>query len=162
MKKILIMRHAKSDWSDNSLSDFDRPLNKRGKKAAPVMGEEIKKRKLTPDVIISSPAKRAKRTAKIVAEKCGYDKKIIFNEDFYFGYVNDVFKAVKNLPNKKKSVMLFGHNPTWEHLVELLAGEYVIMPTAALAVLHFKSDNWQNLKKYSCELVLHIKPKDFK
>jgi phosphohistidine phosphatase len=84
MKNLLIMRHAKSDWSDSSLADFDRPLNSRGKKAAPFMGNELLKRKKIPDLIISSPANRAKSTAKKVAEAVGYKNEIQFEKRFLF------------------------------------------------------------------------------
>ncbi len=159
MKTILIMRHAKSDWSDGSLADFDRPLNKRGKKAAPFMGIEIKKRDLVPDIIISSPAKRAKMTAKAVAENCGFDEDIIWNEDFYFGYMNDIINSVRDLPDRVNSVMVVGHNPTWESMVNILSRSDVSMTTANISVLELDSDNWKDLQEGKCTLKLHLQPK---
>ncbi len=159
MKKILIMRHAKSDWN-NIFPDFDRPLNKRGKKAAIFMGKEIKKRVLTPDIIISSPAKRAKQTSESIADKCNYNKKIIFEDNFYFGYMKDIVDTLIKLSDNYNSVMIFGHNPTMESLVEFLSDKYVVMPTAAISVLNFDAKSWKTLKKSSCKLVLHLKPRD--
>jgi phosphohistidine phosphatase len=77
MKTIILVRHAKSSWKDLSLDDFDRPLNKRGKINAPLMGEKLKERQIMPDLILSSPAKRARKTATTIAKKIGYPKKKI-------------------------------------------------------------------------------------
>ncbi|MCF6364972.1 MAG: histidine phosphatase family protein [Bacteroidales bacterium] len=159
MKKLLIMRHAKSDWSDGSVRDFDRPLNNRGKSAAPLIGKEIKKRGLTPDLIISSPALRAKMTAEAVAENSGYKKDIIWNESFYFGYTSEILQAIKDVDESKKSIMIFGHNPTWSSITEILSGKFVSMKTADVAILEYKG-KWQNIKDKSCKLTIYISPKN--
>ena len=158
MKKIIIMRHAKSDWSDGSLRDFDRPLNDRGRNAAPIMGKEIKERGLTPDLIISSPALRAKMTAEAVAKNSGYMKDIVWNDGFYFGYTNEILNVIKNVDKSNHSVMVFGHNPTWSTLAEMLSGEFITMKTADLVVLEFNGD-WKDIQKKSCKQVLHLSPK---
>jgi phosphohistidine phosphatase len=159
MKKLMIMRHAKSDWSDSSLRDFDRPLNPRGRKAAPAMGKEIKKLGLTPDLIISSPAKRAKMTALAVAENSGYQNEIVWNDDFYFGYNSEILNAIKKVDDSVGSIMIFGHNPTWTSIAEYLSGEFVTMKTADLVVLEFEG-NWQSLSESSCRQVMHLSPKE--
>lgn len=146
MKKLLIMRHAKSDWSTGE-PDFDRPLNQRGKSAAPTMGTEILRRNITLDLIISSPAKRARQTAKRVAKNCAYSRDISFDEKFYYGDDFDVLVAVQAVDNANQTVMVIGHNPTWEVLVTKLleTNQYITMPTAALVSVNFDIDNWEDL-----------------
>lgn len=161
MKKILIMRHAKSDWSDGSLRDFDRPLNNRGSKAAPLMGKEIKKLGLTPELIISSPALRARMTAEAVKDNCEYNNDIIWNDSFYFGYTSEIIDAVRNVDDAVQSVMIFGHNPTWSTVAEILSGEYISMKTADVVVLEYEG-KWKKVGERKCKLVKHLSPKDIK
>jgi len=161
MKNLLIMRHAKSDWSDNSLDDFDRPLNKRGKKAAPFMGNELLKRDKLPDLIISSPANRAKTTAEKVAEASGYNMAIQYEKDFYFGYVDEIIEIIKNSGKQYNKILVVGHNPTQESLIAAVTQNniYARMPTAAIASTLFDIDDWTKLKKNSGSLEWLILPK---
>ena len=159
MKKIMIMRHAKSDWKDNTVRDFDRPLNKRGTLAAPEMGNEIKRLNLRPDLIISSPALRAKMTAEAVAEKIGYTNKIIWDKSYYFAYTGDIFKSIKSLDENIEKLLIFGHNPTWSSIAEKLSGQYFNMKTAQLVVVEFDG-KWKDLKDFACKVVTSISPKD--
>lgn len=162
MKNLLIMRHAKSDWGDASLADFDRPLNSRGKKAAPFMGKELLQRGKVPDLIISSPANRAKSTALKVAETSGYSKEIQFEKDFYFGYVDEIIRVVQNTHSNCSRLMVIGHNPTQESLIGVLTknNAYARMPTAAIASILFDIDNWDKLVKSSGTLEWLILPKE--
>jgi len=159
MKKIMIIRHAKSDWGVGSLRDIDRPLNGRGKLAASTMGKEINKRNLDPDLIISSPALRAKMTAKAVAENTKYTKNIVWDESFYFGYTNEIIQKVKKIDESFEKIIILGHNPTWSEIAEKLSGEYFNMKTADLVVLEFDG-KWKDLKDYSCKVVNYISPKE--
>src|ERR1044072_9796764 len=122
-KKLLLLRHAKSSWDDPSLSDYDRPLNNRGKQNASTMGNFLKKENLIPDLIISSPAKRANKTADIIAKKSGYDKTILESKVLYAATIDDYRDVIQNIKNEYKSVLLVGHNPTIEDVVERVAGE---------------------------------------
>ena len=142
-----MLRHAKSDWYSDANTDFERPLNKRGKTDAPRMGEEIMERGIVPDHILSSPAKRAVSTAKRVAKSSGYKGKIEFLDDFYFGAIADIIDHVRKLDNSIKRVMLVGHNPIWEQISEkLIDGNYDIeMPTASLVSIDIEIDSWQEL-----------------
>ena len=160
MKQILLMRHAKSDWNNSSERDFDRPLNSRGKKAAPFMGKEILKLKLTPDLIIASTAKRAKMTAEAVAEKSNYKGEIVWNQDFYYGFTEEPVLTIKKLSNNINRVMIVGHNPTWEDLLTKLTGKFDIMQTAVIAVLNFNLENWADLTWKTCELNMVLRPKE--
>ena len=159
MKKLLIMRHAKSDWDDSSKRDFDRPLNKRGKIAAPLVGKEIKKRGLSSDLIISSPALRAKMTAEAVAENSGYNKDIVWNESFYFGYTSEIIQAIKDIDESDENVIIFGHNPTWSAVAEMLSGDFIDMKTADVVVLEY-GGKWKDLKEKSCKQIMYISPKN--
>lgn len=111
MKQLILVRHAKSDWGDPALDDFDRPLNERGKKDAPEMARRLGKQKIKPDLLVSSPAKRAARTAKAFAEELGIDKKeILFKPELYLAPPSVFFNVVESLSNKHDTVLLFSHN----------------------------------------------------
>ncbi len=158
MKKLLIMRHGKSDWGAGSQRDFDRPLNDRGLRDTPLIGEELKKRDLTPDLIIASPAERAKTTAENVAKFSGYGKNIQWDESFYFGYFKEIIKKITKTEDDTETLLVVGHNPTWSSLVEHLSGKYFDMKTANVCILEFDG-NWKNLKEGSCIFNDAILPK---
>jgi phosphohistidine phosphatase len=147
MKTLLVMRHAKSDWESGASSDFDRPLNSRGKNDAPEQGKEIKKRKLIPELIISSPANRALSTAKLASKEFDYNDEILLDEDFYFGNITDIVEKIKLTSNKINRIMIVGHNPTWSSIVELLSGKYVEMKTTSVAVINFETSKWSEIEK---------------
>ncbi|MBN2756639.1 MAG: histidine phosphatase family protein [Bacteroidales bacterium] len=162
MKNLLIMRHAKSDWENSNLSDFDRPLNDRGNKAAPLMAEEIIRLDKLPQIIISSPANRAKSTAQLFAKKIGIENDIIFERNFYSGYIDDIVEFVKSVDDKFSRIMIVGHNPTMESLVSYLINNrpYIVMSTAAIASINFDIKKWSKLKFGTGSLEWLIKPKD--
>jgi len=159
MKKILIMRHGKSDWGAGSQRDYDRPLNERGLRDTQKIGQELKKRNLIPDLIISSPAERAKVTAERVAENSGYKKDIIWDDNFYLGFFKEIISVLKKLKNEIETVMIVGHNPTWSDLVEKLAGKFLDMKTANVCILEFE-ENWEKLTEKKCRFIELISPKD--
>ncbi len=159
MKRILIMRHGKSDWGTGSLRDFERPLNERGKKDAPKIGIELKKRNLKPDLIISSPAERAKMTAEKVAEYSTYEKEIKWEKDFYFGYTSEIIKTLKSLDETENTVMIVGHNPTWSSITEKLSGKFFDMKTANVCILEFNG-SWKDLDEGKCIFKDYISPKE--
>jgi phosphohistidine phosphatase len=145
MKTLLILRHAKSSWSDPSLADIDRPLNKRGKRDAPLIGSTIREADLVPDLIISSPATRARKTAVAVAEACGYEGEIEIDDEFYPGDPEAYIETLQSLSEDIQSVMVVGHNPGLEELLATLTGESAALPTAALAQVRFSFNNWLEL-----------------
>jgi phosphohistidine phosphatase len=159
MKQILIMRHAKSDWSDGTLRDFDRPLNDRGILSAPAVGSELKRRNIVPELIISSPACRAKMTAEAVAQELCYERSIIFNEGFYFGYTGEILQALRSLDENVGRVMIFGHNPTFSSFTELLTGRHTELSTADVVILEF-SGEWRRLTENSCKQIMYISSKE--
>jgi phosphohistidine phosphatase len=145
MKTLLILRHAKSSWKDESLPDHDRPLNKRGKEEAPRMGRLIRELGLTPDLILSSTAKRARTTAELVAEEAGYEGEIILSRDLYATGPDAFIEALAGLEDAYQRVMVVGHNPGLEELLEALTGEYQPLTTAALAQVRLEIDRWNEL-----------------
>lgn len=147
MKTLLILRHAKSSWKDGKLHDHDRPLNERGKRDAPRMGELLKQEDLVPDLIISSTAKRARKTAKKVAKACNYDGEIREERNLYHGVPENYIYILRRLPKRYDCVMVVGHNPSLEYLLEELTGSDETMPTAALAQVTFKIKKWKQLNE---------------
>lgn len=142
MKTLLILRHAKSSWKDPELADYDRPLNKRGKQDAPLMGQLIREQGLTPEFILSSSAKRACQTAEAAAEECGFDGEVYLSRDLYSFDPEPYLAALADLPDEYECVMVVGHNPAMEELLEELTGEYQRLPTAALVEVHLPIEYW--------------------
>jgi phosphohistidine phosphatase len=145
MKTLLVLRHAKSSWRETELADHDRPLNKRGKRDAPRMGELLRAEGLLPDLILTSSAKRALTTAELVAEASGYDGEIQESRDLYAAGPDEFIEALCALPNGFNSVLVVGHNPGLEELLEVLTEEAPAMPTAALAQVDLDIDDWAAL-----------------
>jgi len=146
MKTLLVMRHAKSSWSNDYLADHERPLNDRGKQDAPRMGRLLQTEDLVPDLIISSSAERALNTAELVALNCGYDNEIAITRRFYHADPDDYLAVLSGADDAYERIMVVGHNPGMEALVEDLTGEEVRMATAALAYLRLDIDSWRDLQ----------------
>ena len=121
MKRLLIMRHAKSSWKDSSVADHERPLKKRGLKDSAEIGKILKRKDLVPDKILSSDAIRAADTATVVADKCGYKKEVEFNKRLYMAECSAIMDLIQSQPNSIKTLMVIGHNPGMEALVQLLS-----------------------------------------
>jgi len=153
------MRHAKSDWGNPALKDFDRPLNKRGKKAAPAIGDYLSKKNNIPNLIVTSPAKRARQTAKRFAAAAGLKNKIIEAPSLYMADGDILLKTINGLDNKQNSVMIVGHNPTMEETVFSLNGEYCRMPTAAICIFEADVASWTDFNNNNCRLTAYFTPK---
>jgi phosphohistidine phosphatase len=165
MKTIILVRHAKSSWKDSSLDDFDRPLNKRGKKNAPFIGKKLKERQIMPDLILSSPAKRAKKTATAIAKKIDYPKKmIIFDDNMYHAGARYLFELVKNLNDENETVMLFGHNPDFNDFADMLLKKNRVynIPTTGVYCIRFDVNHWQKVKECKGKFVFFDYPKRYK
>jgi len=162
MKTLLILRHAKSSWKDESLTDHDRPLNKRGKEDAPRVGRLVQNENLVPDIILCSTAKRARITVELVIEACGYEGEVIFSRDLYGAGPEAYIEELTSLPDEINCAMVVGHNPGLEELIEELSGEYQPFPTAALAKLNLPMQSWSELKNdVECKLVNFWRPKEY-
>ena len=162
MKTIILVRHAKSSWKDSSLKDFDRPLNKRGKRDAPLMGEKLKERKILPDLILSSPAKRAKKTATVIAKAIGYpENKIHYDDKMYHAGARALLEMVRNQEDRHEMIMLFGHNPDFNDLADMLLKQkpgYNI-PTTGVCCIRFHVDSWRKVHEKKGETVFFDYPK---
>jgi len=145
VKTLLILRHAKSSWKYPDLPDHERPLNRRGVTDAPRMGNLLRKAGLTPDRIVSSTAVRAQSTARLAGAACGYEGGVVLSEALYLSGAQDYIDVLGQVPADVESVMIVGHSPTVEELVELLTGRDEAMPTAALARVELPIDGWAEL-----------------
>ncbi len=160
MKTLLILRHAKSSWDDPSMSDFERPLNARGLRAAPFMGGLMRRRELIPDTILSSPAMRARHTAKLVQQSGAFDAEIKFDHDIYEASPGSLRQAVAEIDDEITTALLVGHNPGIEGFIRYLTGKLEPMPTAALAVIELKISKWNEIDDGCGELKAVIRPRD--
>ncbi len=159
MKTLLLLRHAKSDWDDTSLRDFDRPLAARGERDAPRIGKALRKRGALLDLIISSPAVRAKATIEAVIKTAKLKLEIRFDETIYGASSPELMRLIRRLPDGNSCVLLVGHNPGFEDLVGRLTGSHERMPTAALACIEFQIDHWEDLKDGEGKLAWLLTPK---
>lgn len=163
MKTLLLMRHGKSSWKDEKLSDIERPLKKRGKKDTKNIADVIKKNKLVPDVIISSPAVRTKETAKILKKELDFKGKEIIAENLYMGEPEDFIKELKTINKKHNTVLVVAHNPGLEAYLQILGGEIEALPTAGLGYLVLVLEDWQDISLDTMgDLVGFWKPKELR
>lgn len=155
MKTLLLLRHAKSSWEDRSLSDHDRPLNPRGERDAPRMGQLLRDEGLWPDLILCSTARRTRRTARLLLASADDDSEpdtpdeeteIRYLSELYLAEPEDYLAAVRRAGGEAKSVLVLGHNPGLEMLVQHLTGEWHRLPTAALARVDVPIDAWRELE----------------
>lgn len=161
MKTLLILRHAKSSWKRSELADHDRPLNKRGKHDAPRMGKLLMDEELIPELIISSTAERAKKTTELLANEMGYTGEIVYDRDLYAAWPEAYIETLCVLPDDYETVMVVGHNPGLEDLLEMLTDEVERMPTAALAQVSLPIENWRELSfDIKGELIYIWRPKE--
>ena len=161
MKQVLLVRHAKSDWSTPSLGDFDRPLNDRGKRDAPVMAQRLVEKKIAIEAFISSPAKRAKRTAVIFAKEYKQDKDdIIFIEELYGAGPEVFFDVISKLKNKYETVAIFSHNPGLTDFANQLTDAKIDnIPTCSIFAVKADTDKWADFQKAKKEFWFFDSPK---
>jgi len=171
MRQLAILRHAKSDWGSPGLTDFDRPLNKRGRKAAKKVGRELKSRGFAFDQIVSSPAQRAKETVERFAK--GYEQltDIRFEPNLYMCSTGTLMGVINALPDDAQTVMIVGHNPGFHDIVlrvtkdsgnglrEKVGANY---PTGAFALIEFPVDHWTEVTPALGEIKQVIFPRELK
>ncbi|PID48397.1 MAG: histidine phosphatase [Proteobacteria bacterium] len=161
MKKIYLIRHAKSSWSELGVGDFERDLNKRGKNDAPKMGKRLKKGGIFPDLVISSPAKRAKKTAKMICKEIGYNKEdISYKKELYEGGFEAYLSVLQHIDDKHKSVFLVAHNNTITFLAEKLANIMIAnMPTCSIVAIKFDCKSFKDIKPKEGKMIFFDFPK---
>jgi phosphohistidine phosphatase len=156
MKRLLVLRHAKSCWKDDSLEDPERPLAKRGRRDAPRIGRLLAHEGLVPDLVVGSTALRARQTIDAVAAACAFRGELRLVPDLYPGEPEAVLGYLQRLDDAYERVLVVGHNPGLETLVGALARTEVTLPTAALAVLEPAVDRWSELDGHSEALLLRL------
>ncbi len=144
MKRLVLVRHAKSSWDGDISNDHDRPLNERGKRDAPVMGERLAARGVEPDRIITSSAKRARKTARKIAKELDYRKKDVVRDGRLYGCsVEDWMALIHDLDDRWDCVVMVGHNPTITEMAHAVAGLPVDnVPTCGVLDMRFDITTW--------------------
>jgi phosphohistidine phosphatase len=162
MKTLTLLRHAKSSWKDPHLSDRERPLNKRGKRDAPVMGRRILKAGIRPSLIVSSPAVRAWKTAKTVARELNYPREFLQREeDLYLASLDDLIDVVAAQDQGFNSLMLVAHNPGMTDFANYLSpGLTNNLPTAGVVSVLIDRNDWLLYERPRTKLILHDFPKN--
>lgn len=160
MKTLVIIRHAKSSWAEPEMDDFDRPLNEKGLRDAPLMAELLLKKNVTPDLIISSPANRAKTTSQTFAKILSYDKEIDFQEGIYHSGSTFFRNELKNYSDDYDTIFAFGHNPDFTYLVSFFSGQQIgNLPTCGMVCIDFEIESWKNVNDINGKMRFFEYPK---
>ena len=158
MKTLLLMRHAKSDWNADFSTDHARPLNKRGRRAAAIMGRFVATEKM-PDRILCSSATRARETFELASRAGDWNCPVDIVDSFYEGSINDILQRVRQVDESDETVLLIGHEPTWSDFVSRMIGlANVRMVTAAVARIDFEG-GWNQVTSGSGQLIWLVTPK---
>lgn len=160
MKTLFLLRHAKSSWDNANQADFERPLNKRGREAAPLIGRFIRQNEVKPDVIISSTATRARETTELVIDASKLKPELRFDKRIYDATWLDLLKVIAGIEDEKESALLVGHNPGFEETVFRLTDEKVTMPTAALVKIKLDIEHWNETTEFCGKFDWIMKPKE--
>lgn len=164
MKKLYIIRHAKSNWDNAAHHDIERPLAERGEKDAQLMGKILAKNHVLPDIIFSSPALRAFTTARIISDEINYDKnKLHIGNELYFGNEDAIIRLIQSFDTKAETAFIVGHNPTFSNLAAALCDTFhAEMPTCGIVGLEFNAGSWKQIEKGAGKLALYDYPKKFR
>lgn len=158
MKVLYLLRHAKSSWKNETLQDIERPLNARGRRAAETMGRFLMKKKVFPDLVLSSSAVRARQTTDLLIAAAKLSSDLRFDERIYEAGASKLLEVINQLEKGKESVLLVGHNPGLEELVELLTGKTERMPTGTLSKIVLRASNWTSIGEQGGTLEWIVKP----
>jgi phosphohistidine phosphatase len=161
MRRLTLLRHAKSSWEDPELDDFDRPLNPRGLRNLPDMGRRLARRDDRPGLIVASPALRAITTARGIAREIGYrDNRIVEIPDLYLAGPDRILSIVRHLDDAHPHAMLVGHNPGFTDFANTLDDIRIDnMPTAAMLCVDFPQDRWADVRPDEARFVYFDYPK---
>ncbi len=163
MKTLLLLRHGKSRWDRRGVADHERALKRRGKRDAERIARLLVERRLVPDRVLSSTAKRARATARNLVKECAYEGEVELHPELYLGDPPDYFDVLRWLPDDVERVLVIGHNPGLEELVEHITGKHEPLPTAALAHLTLPIERWSDLgEAVRGDLVGLWRPKELK
>ena len=160
MKKLFIIRHAKSDWGDENLDDFDRPLNEKGIKDCALVGKYLKQKNKKIDIILSSPALRAHTTAKLLAKELDFNKNIMQNQYIYEPFVAAIQELISYIHDDNDTAILVGHNPGVSTLAYMLCDSREELKTASIVEISFSCDSWMDVNKNNATFISYTKTKD--
>jgi phosphohistidine phosphatase len=149
-------------WKDEALLDIERPLNGRGRKASQTVGHFLGNTRITPDLVLSSSAIRARQTTDIVLETAKLNTDLCFDERIYDASGHRLLEVVRQIDKSKKTVLLVGHNPGLEEFLELLTGAVEAMPTGTLSKLTLKASDWEDVSNNGGTLEWIVRPKELK
>ena len=161
LKQLTLVRHAKSSWGNPDLNDFDRPLNKRGQQDAPLMGHRLKQRNFAPDLLLASPACRARLTAEALADQLNLDNKLVaYNPHIYQATVSELVAMLCAIADDQQNVLLVGHNPGITDLANyLVGGRLENIPTCGIFSVELQIQSWQQLAPAAARLLFYDYPK---
>ncbi|HYE55513.1 MAG TPA: histidine phosphatase family protein [Chitinophagaceae bacterium] len=161
MKTIIFIRHAKSSWDDPAMSDFDRPLNDRGKRDAPEMAERLVKKRIKVDAFISSPARRARKTAVVFAKTYGLSKEdVILKDELYHPSETAFFDVITQITDPLETIAIFSHNPGITDFVNLLSNVRIDnVPTCGMFAVSFNGD-WASFRQANKNFLFFDYPKN--
>ena len=161
MKTLYLIRHAKSSWKYPNLDDFERPLNKRGRKSAPIMGKILKKLKVAPDLVLSSPANRAAMTARIIAASINYPlENIRYNEAIYEFSESALIHVVKRIDDAVNKAMVVGHNPAINGMANYIGDQPISnIPTCGVFCVELDISSWTKISEHCGKLKFFEFPK---
>lgn len=162
MKTLLLIRHAKSSWDNPGLRDINRPLNERGLYDAPRMGRMIRSLGIKPDLLVSSPAKRALTTAQFFAAAFEIpDEAIAINPDIYEAHPTEIIRIIGALPNEAETVLLFGHNPTFTDVANRFTDDYIDnVPTCGVVHIVSTAPDWAAFSQVNSRIKACYFPKE--
>ena len=159
MKKLYLIRHAKSSWEDLTLHDFDRPLSKRGKNDIPKMAMRLKESGVVPDIILSSGALRAKLTVHCLVDLIGYNKPVKFDNEIYESNSTSLYKIITSIDDKYRIAFIVGHNPSLNMLAEDFVGLSHNIPTCGIVEIDFSCSSWSDISSNNARLISFDYPK---
>ncbi len=163
MKTLLLMRHAKSSWKNGDIPDQERPLNKRGQRDAPMMGKLLIDRELIPQRILTSTALRSRQTAEAVSEAAGFKGEVEYLDQLYMAEADEYIKVLSTQPDELERIMVIGHNPGLETLLQILSNRIESLPTAVLAHIVLPIEHWSQITSETTgELIEIWRPKELR
>jgi phosphohistidine phosphatase len=159
-KRLIIMRHAKSSWTSGAATDHQRPLNKRGQRAAPLVGARLRDLGWIPDLVIASDSERTRETWQHMQAEFPHSIEEHFSSSFYHGGLAAIASACIMLTEDISTLLVLGHNPGWEDAVADLSGQWVRMTTANAALLESDAEDWAEAMEANWVLVEVLRPKE--
>jgi phosphohistidine phosphatase len=160
MRTLYLLRHAKSSWKDESLVDFERPLAGRGRRACETIAGLIRSEQIEFDLLLSSTAVRARETIERIKQLAKLRTELRFDERIYEASTDRLLEVISQIENDRKNVLLIGHNPSFEELLQLITGEAERMPTACLAKIKLKISKWSEVGANQGTLEWIVRPKE--